>query len=175
MKFFHSELLLLDNSILPQIQTRMVWPTPKINQTRWKKSVGVYVCISVCVGFFLFSQTLHFIYNMIIFLFVLWHCLFTANLCVSVYLVWKIALNFYKGFPSYSMLQPLFILSLSPSLSLCMYIFVTLFSTEYTYNKKIFNRKPEKKKYENKKVSPFCARVVAVWARERKNNEQTWI
>lgn len=49
------------------------------------------------------------------------------------------------------------------SLSLYIYTYtgVTLFSIEYTYTK-IFNRKPEKKKYKNKKVSPFCARVVAV-------------
>lgn len=84
----------------------------KNNQLNEKKnSVGVYVCLL----FFCSHKTLHFIYNMIIFYsrfsvaFSPRICVFEC-VCVYVYLVWKIALNFYKGFPSFFMFQPQFML-----------------------------------------------------------------
>lgn len=97
------------------------WPNTKIKRIEMEKAPAL--CMSVlCVLFFAYSHELLtlFIYiricNMIIdyififgFLLPFHRELVSMSVCVSVYLVWKIALNFHKGFPSYFMLKLLFV------------------------------------------------------------------
>lgn len=95
-------------------------------------------------------------------------CFFTAKLCV--YLVWKIAWNCYKGFPSFvSLFVPSFILSelfffvlflllLPPTLFLLL-----LFSIPQSQHKHLHNSN-------RKNVSPFYAIAVQSTSNIRYNN-----
>lgn len=106
--------------------------------------------------------TLSIIWLFLFFLFLVCCWLSTANLCVClcgcvcVYLVWKIALNFYKGFPSYFMLQLLFIL----------YFFFSLFRSVHIQKSSTGNQKRI-----NTKIKMYHRFVHVLLLCERKTNK----